>query len=240
MNAEPARMMRDPEPEEGRPRRGVPWHQALGIPLNVLLFVLLMFIGWGSVSGFLAHPARAGVVVLLLLAMPVMAFSTSGRSRGVASVPDWRPFMPLLVMHSLATAYLMPYMDARSIWVLPGGDLLRWAGLAIFVVATFFRVGPMLALGRRFSAKVAVQEGHRLTTTGFYAAVRHPSYLGILLMDLAFPLLFRSSVGIALLPVAFWMFKRRMDVEEDFMRRHFGGEYDAYAKRTARLIPGLY
>jgi protein-S-isoprenylcysteine O-methyltransferase Ste14 len=36
------------------------------------------------------------------------------------------------------------------------------------------------------------------------------------------------------------MFKRRMDVEEDFMLRRFGDEYRAYAARTARLVPGVY
>jgi hypothetical protein len=33
----------------------------LGIPLNVLLFLLLMVMGWGSWSGFFAHPVRVGV-----------------------------------------------------------------------------------------------------------------------------------------------------------------------------------
>ena len=34
--------------------------QALGIPLNVALFLLLMVMGWGSAAGFFAHPVRVG------------------------------------------------------------------------------------------------------------------------------------------------------------------------------------
>jgi protein-S-isoprenylcysteine O-methyltransferase Ste14 len=216
------------------------WRQLLGIPLNVALFLLLMVMGWGSWDGFFAHPVRAGVVVLHLIMIPVMTWSTSGRSRGLKSAPDWRPFFPLLVFHSLFTAFLMPYMDARDLWVLPGGNVTRWVGFAVLTLGVSLRLGPMLELGRRFVSVVAVQEGHTLHTTGFYAAVRHPSYLGILLMDLGFAGVFRSVVALALMPLVFWMFKRRMDVEEAFMVEQFGAGYRDYMARTKRILPGAY
>lgn len=220
--------------------RPVPVRQLLGIPLNVLLFLLLMVMGWGSWQGFFSHPVRVGVVVLHILMIPVMTLSTSGRSRGVDSRADWRPFFPLLVFHSLFTAFLMPYMDARELWVLPGGDALRWTGFAVLTLGVALRLGPMLELGRRFASVVAVQEGHSLHTSGFYAAVRHPSYVGILLMDLGFAGVFRSAVALALMPLVFWMFKRRMDVEEGFMIEQFGDQYRDYMARTKRLVPGVY
>ena len=214
--------------------------QLFGIPLNVLLFLLLMIMGWGSWAGFFAHPVRMGVVVLHVLMIPVMTWSTSGRSRGLKSTADWRPFFPLLVFHSLFTAFLMPYMDARDLWVLPGGDATRWIGFALLTLGVSLRLGPMLELGRRFVSVVAIQEGHTVHTTGFYALVRHPSYLGILLMDLGFAGVFRSVVALALMPVVFWMFKRRMDVEEAFMVEQFGAGYRDYMARTRRILPGVY
>jgi len=59
-------------------------------------------------------------------------------------------------------------------------------------------------------------------------------------MDLGFAGVFRSSVALALMPVVFWMFKRRMDVEEGFMVQQFGEPYRAYMGHTARLMPGVY
>jgi protein-S-isoprenylcysteine O-methyltransferase Ste14 len=228
------------EREAAGAARSVPVRQLLGIPLNVALFLLLMVMGWGSWQGFFAHPVRVGVVLLHLIMIPVMTLSTSGRSRGLKSQADWKPFFPLLVFHSLFTAFVMPYMDARDLWVLPGGDALRWAGLIVLTLGVALRLGPMLELGRRFVSVVALQEGHTLHTTGFYAAVRHPSYLGILLMDLGFAGVFRSVVALALMPVVFWMFKRRMDVEEGFMIEQFGDGYRTYMARTARIVPGAY
>ena len=224
----------------GRMTAAPSWRQLLGIPLNVTLFLLLMVMGWGSWDGFFAHPVRVGVVVLHLIMIPVMTWSTSGRSRGLKSAPDWRPFFPLLVFHSLFTAFLMPYMDARDLWVLPGGDVTRWVGFVVLALGVSLRLGPMLELGRRFVSVVAVQEGHTLHTTGFYTAVRHPSYLGILLMDLGFAGVFRSVVALALMPLVFWMFKRRMDVEEAFMVEQFGAGYRDYMARTQRILPGAY
>jgi protein-S-isoprenylcysteine O-methyltransferase Ste14 len=219
---------------------GVSWRQAIGIPLNVLLFLLLMVMGWGSWAGFFAHPVRVGVVILHLIMIPVMTFSTSGRSKGLDHAPDWRPFFPLLMFHSLFTAFVMPYMDARDLWVLPGGDALRWTGFVVLALGVSLRLGPMLELGRRFVSVVALQPGHRLHTSGFYTWVRHPSYLGILLMDLGFAGVFRSAVALALMPVVIWMFKRRMDVEEAFMVRQFDDEYRVYMGRTRRILPGVY
>jgi protein-S-isoprenylcysteine O-methyltransferase Ste14 len=218
----------------------VSWKQMLGIPINVLLFLLLMVMGWGSWSGFFAHPVRVGVVLIHLAMIPVMTLCTAGRSRGVRHAPDWKPFFPLLVFHSLFTAWVMPYMDARGILVLPGGDALRWLGLVLLAAGASLRVWPMIQLGDRFASVVALQEGHTLRTDGLYANARHPSYVGILLMDLGFAGVFRSSVALLLMPLVFWMFKRRMDVEEAFLVEEFGDEYRDYMRRSARLLPGVY
>lgn len=220
--------------------RGVSVKQLIGIPLNVLAFLLLMIMAWGNWDGFFSHPVRVGVVVIHLLMLPVMTFVTAGRSRGIRHRADWPLFFPLLMAHSLFTAWVLPYMDARDIWVLPGGDGLRWVGLVLLADGAALRIWPMIVLGRRFSSVVAVQEGHRLQTTGLYGFVRHPSYLGIVLMDLGFALIFRSLLALLVLPVVFHMFKRRMDEEESLLGREFGAEYEAYRERTARLLPGLY
>ncbi len=220
--------------------RAVPWKQLVGIPLNVLLFLLLMVMAWGSWRGFFAHPVRVGVVAIHLVMLPVMTLCTSGRSRGVRHAPDWRPFFPLLVGHTLFTAWVMPYMDARDLWVLPGGDALRWAGLVLLAAGAALRLWPMLVLRGRFASVVALQEEHRLETAGIYALSRHPSYTGIMLMDVGFAGVFRSAAALLLLPVVLWMFRRRMDVEEAFLIGEFGEEYRAYMRRTARLVPGIY
>ena len=223
--------MREPRPS---------FRQLVGIPLNVLLFCLIQVLVWKDPRGFFSHPVRATMIALLLLSVPVMTLCTGGRSRGVASRPDHRAFFPLLVFHSLFTAMVMPVMDKNDVWTLPGGDVTRWIGLAFFTAGVALRIGPMLALGRRFASVVALQEGHRLETGGLYGVVRHPSYLGIFLMDVGFAGIYRSILAVALLPVVFWMFRQRMDLEERFLIEQFGDEYRSYQSRVPRLLPGVW
>ncbi|MBI5710556.1 MAG: isoprenylcysteine carboxylmethyltransferase family protein [Candidatus Eisenbacteria bacterium] len=218
----------------------IPLKQALGIPLNVAAFVLLMALAWGDPRAFFAHPVRLAMTALLVVSAPVMTLCTGGRSRGVRHAPDHREFFPLLVSHTLFTAVALPWMDARGLWVLPGGDALRWAGLVVFAAGMVWRLGPMIELGPRFVSVVALREGHRLHTGGFYHAVRHPSYLGIFLMDVGFAGIFRSPLALLLLPLVFWMFQRRMDVEERFLLGQFGDAYRDYMARTARVLPGVW
>jgi protein-S-isoprenylcysteine O-methyltransferase Ste14 len=59
-------------------------------------------------------------------------------------------------------------------------------------------------------------------------------------MDLGFAGVFRSALALALMPMVFWMFRRRMDVEEAFMLDQFTTEYRAYMGRTKRILPGVY
>jgi protein-S-isoprenylcysteine O-methyltransferase Ste14 len=95
-------------------------------------------------------------------------------------------------------------------------------------------------LGRRFSGLVAIQPGHTLVTSGVYAVIRHPSYLGLLVNSLGWALAFRSAVGVLLTTLMIPPVVARIRAEEALLRAQFGDEYVAYCGRTSRLIPGLY
>jgi protein-S-isoprenylcysteine O-methyltransferase Ste14 len=87
---------------------------------------------------------------------------------------------------------------------------------------------------------VAIQPGHTLVTTGIYRIIRHPSYLGLLVNSLGWALAFRAGVGVLLTTLLMLPLLARIRAEEALLRTQFGGEYEAYCARTARLIPGLY
>jgi protein-S-isoprenylcysteine O-methyltransferase Ste14 len=70
--------------------------------------------------------------------------------------------------------------------------------------------------------------------------IRHPSYLGLILNALGWVLAFRCGVGVLLTalpcPAALGAHARGGSVAA----RAFGSDYEAYCKRTSRLIPGVY
>ena len=95
-------------------------------------------------------------------------------------------------------------------------------------------------LGRRFSGLVAIQPGHALVTTGPCAVIRNPSYLGLLINAAGWALAFRSGVGLLLAALIVPPLLGRIRSEEALLQATFGDEYEAYRRRTARLVPGVF
>jgi protein-S-isoprenylcysteine O-methyltransferase Ste14 len=143
-----------------------------------------------------------------------------------------------LVLSALLV-WLPPSLDHRDRWVIDG-DGVRWVGVALFVAGGALRLWPVFVLGRRFSAVVAIQEHHELVTSGPYRWVRNPSYLGGLISLVGWALVFRSVAGLLLVLPLLWILVSRMHAEERLLASEFGAAYDAYRRRTWRLLPGVY
>jgi protein-S-isoprenylcysteine O-methyltransferase Ste14 len=91
-----------------------------------------------------------------------------------------------------------------------------------------------------YSAEVTIQPDHHLVTTGLYRSIRHPRYLGLILLGLGAALLFRSGIGLALCVPFMAVLSWRIVDEEMVMHRAFGAEWEAYCRRSWRLIPYVY
>ena len=147
-------------------------------------------------------------------------------------------FLPLLVI-GLLSAFLPAYTERKGLWVFDG-DTARWLGVFLYVAGGAFRIWPIFILGRRFSGLVAIQPGHELVTDGIYGVIRHPSYLGAIVLMFGWALAFRSGPGLILAALIIPALLARIRSEEALLRTQFGDQYDAYCRRTSRLIPGLY
>ena len=116
-----------------------------------------------------------------------------------------------------------------------------FVGLTLMVGAFLFRWRSMRVLARYFTHRLTIQEDHRLITSGPYRWIRHPSYLGILLLMLGIGLALTDawSIAIATLPVLAAV-SYRIALEERALVDHFGEEYARYCTRTRRLIPFVW
>jgi protein-S-isoprenylcysteine O-methyltransferase Ste14 len=205
----------------------------------VSLYVGLAVLGWGGFEAFFANPARVALVVVTF-ALTCAAIASAGNlSSGEREDRSNRWVISALGVLGLLAGYFPAYTDRREIWTLDG-DTVRWHGVALFLVGGVLRIWPVFVLGRRFSGLVAIQPGHELVTSGIYAVIRNPSYLGLLVNALGWALAFRSVVGVLLTVAMLVPLVARMRSEEALLAARFGAEYDAYRQRTWRLIPGLY
>jgi len=90
------------------------------------------------------------------------------------------------------------------------------------------------------AVRVQTERGHHVITTGPYAMVRHPMYLGVVLMFLAVPLMLGSAWTFAPVVAMALLLTVRTVLEERLLRRELPG-YEEYMSRTRwRVIPGIW
>ena len=115
------------------------------------------------------------------------------------------------------------------------------AGLAVAVLGLWLCYRSHADLGDNWSVTLELKESHRLVTTGVYRRVRHPMYTGLFLTAVAQALLLPNWFAGPSYLVAFAvLFALRVGPEEQMMREQFGQEYEDYARRTKRLVPGVF
>ena len=96
-------------------------------------------------------------------------------------------------------------------------------------------------LGKQWTYRARVLEGHVLITQGVYSRVRNPIYLGTLGM------LISTGLAIARWPVLIGSAivfligtEIRIRAEEKLLREAFGEKFEEYALRVPALVPRLF
>jgi protein-S-isoprenylcysteine O-methyltransferase Ste14 len=131
-------------------------------------------------------------------------------------------------------------LDERFAWSSFTPDLL-WAGIALHVagaipIAWASIANPFLEL----AVRIQDDRGHVTVRNGPYRFVRHPMYVGLLIMFVAWPLVVDSLwtyVPLGALAVAYVV---RTALEDSTLRRELPG-YEDYTRLTRyRLLPGIW
>jgi protein-S-isoprenylcysteine O-methyltransferase Ste14 len=134
--------------------------------------------------------------------------------------------------------YLLPGFDHRShwssvpIWLVVIADILVFLGYAFIVLV--MRENPYAA------RTIEVEPDQTVVKTGPYAFVRHPMYLGILLLFVFSPLALGSYWS--MIPVLFLMglLIARITNEERVLLKELNGYREYTEKVKWRLIPGIW
>jgi protein-S-isoprenylcysteine O-methyltransferase Ste14 len=206
--------------------------------LSTAAYLSLAVLGWDGAAYF-SNPARVALAIVTL-AMGVFAVFAGGNvSSGVREDRGNRWVIPVFAAIGLIAGYLPAYTDRIGLWTIDG-DSVRWLGVLIYAAGGVLRLWPVFVLGHRFSGLVAIQPEHTLVTTGIYRIIRHPSYVGLLLIMLGWGLAFRSGAGLLLFALLIPPLLSRIRAEERLLETQFGDEYRAYVKHTSRLLPGIY
>jgi len=131
--------------------------------------------------------------------------------------------------------------DHRYHWTAPFPVSVQVGALAVFVIG--YAIVILAGVSNEFfSGIVRIQEerGHHVISTGPYAQVRHPGYLGLLLCLGSEPMLFSSFWALIPGGLTVGLLVLRTYLEDQTLRRELNG-YPEYCSRVPfRLVPGIW
>lgn len=99
--------------------------------------------------------------------------------------------------------------------------------------------GGFTLLASAWKVLYDAQRSRRLATIGAYRHVRHPQYVGFILIMFGFLLQWPTVLTLAMFPVLTFMYVRLAVNEERDAERDFGAVWADYASRTPRFVPRL-
>lgn len=124
---------------------------------------------------------------------------------------------------------------------MPLPERVRWSGGIITCLGLGLFGWTHQALGRNWTAVLALSEEHVLVHHGPYRYIRHPMYAAFLIIGLGFVLLSANWLtGIIYLGPLCVMYVARVSLEERMMLERFGDSYRQYMNRTGRLWPRFW
>jgi len=232
-------LLRAPFAWPALPRRGTKLYDLLmGMPL--IFFYTL--VSWTRFHGLIEDLSRLGLhdlsyaVVLgilsnasVLLVALVFVVSVTFRPPPIARIPGMMPRIAAFSGTYLTVALFVVVPQAAS------KELMAISTVVIFL-GTLFAGYAIFHLGRSISL---VAEARKLVTSGPYRLVRHPLYLGEEIAIAGSVLQHISTLSLLVFTVQLGFQFYRMSREEEILAQAFP-EYQSYAKRTWRILPGIY
>jgi len=142
---------------------------------------------------------------------------------------------PFLVILNFGIMIPIGIVFARSIiniWDII--SIISGIFLTIIFINTFIITHKQDQIRRR------PNEVNRLITTGIYSHMRHPNFFGIILMNFAYLLFFRTIwlVPIIIIFLLLWYLEAR--AEEIVLVSKFGENYIKYKNNTCMFFPKLF
>lgn len=233
-------------PQASKPTEQTKW-MLLSMVIFMLIYLALMLgclrqwntsTPWSRLNFF----SGTAIALSLLLGAEQILFTfalpKSGETKREAFGITYDPGMATWVA-LLSVCELVVFLDYGHLHLLPTLERgwLQSIGLGFYVVALVLLRWTDAWLARHFARSGDVRE---LMTDGPFHFLRHPRYAGLLISRIAFALVFASLPGWLL--VLGWLLAvhRRIKLEELHLQKTFGTDYEAYSKRTSRLLPGIY
>jgi protein-S-isoprenylcysteine O-methyltransferase Ste14 len=207
--------------------------------LGLCLFVpVWSFNFWQAWVYLIIFSASAASITLYLLEKDPELLERRVEAGPGAEKEKTQKIIQLFASISFLTLLIIPAFDHRFGWssvpfyIVITGDVL--VVLGFFLIFLVFRENTFAA------ATIRVSTDQKVITTGPYSVVRHPMYVGALIMLLGTPLALGSWWGLLIFIPSLLIIVGRLLDEERFLYRNLPGYKEYCRKVRYKLIPLLW
>ena len=231
--------------EDGHVKASELVHQAwVRSALFVLALAAMLFVPAGSLRfwqgwlyGLVFVSATTAISIYFLKHDPKLV----ARRMRAGPLAEQRPSQKIIMSITLLGFVLvlaLPGLDYRWHW----SEVPRWLVLAANAgVALSFAIFFIVLKQNSYAAStIRVESGQPVVSTGVYSIVRHPMYLGALLLLIVTPLALGSFWTMLLIVPMFPVLLWRLLDEERFLKQNLPGYADYCRTTRFRLIPGIW
>jgi protein-S-isoprenylcysteine O-methyltransferase Ste14 len=211
---------------------------------GIAFFVVLLFWPAGTLNYWQAWVFIAVFIVTTIVPSIYLAVkdpAALARRMRAGPIAETRTIQKVVItatMLAVIAVLVVSALDHRFGWshvpipVVVLGNVLVGVGLA-FAQLVVIQNGYA-------AATITVESEQKVVSTGVYGRVRHPMYVGALIMMVGTPLALDSYWGLLATILAVPILALRIEDEEKMLRQELDG-YDEYTQKVHyRLVPGVW
>lgn len=181
------------------------------------------------------------IIILLInfIALPMEVIEERGRAK--KNVKQWDKTLMSISIAPLLGIFILSGLDYRFSWSPNFHYSIHIISLIVLLLASILFTWSMVS-NKFFSTMVRIQEerGHTIAAEGPYKYVRHPGYVGYILMVIATPVALGSIYAILMSFLVMIIFITRTVLEDKTLLSELEG-YEKYSQKVKyRLIPFIW
>jgi protein-S-isoprenylcysteine O-methyltransferase Ste14 len=179
--------------------------------------------------------------VLIASFFAIEIFMRQGTSAKSLEATDSDKGSTRLIGASFGVAIVLPPLLDLIHMSQIASPIVSWLGLVMMLLGLGLRVWSMRILGAYYSRTLRVTDAQIIVTQGQYYVIRHPGYLGTLLVWVGSGLALANWIAAVVVAVLMLgVYSYRIRSEEAMLLSTFGERYQQYRQQTWKLLPFLY
>ena len=212
------------------------------ILLNLLLQGFILFFTAWSLKWIWAWIFMSiGVIILIINILVIPKEVIEERGKKKENVKKWDKILTTINIIPLTGIYILSGLDYRLHWTNDLSVGIHIIGLTIGFLGSMLFTWSMVS-NKFFSTMVRIQDDreHYVATEGPYKYIRHPGYVGYIIMTLSTPISLGSLYSLTMSVLVSIIIVIRTILEDKMLNAELKG-YEQYSKQVKyKLIPFLW